>query len=162
MAVMLQSDSTVQCTDCTTDFSWFIDPLLLYNCVCVCVCRPSPASVWVCSHRGTAALYPPPTPLLPQEAAAPHEDDVPHQPERGHAPPPPRYRHSNTGEAQKKRWTNHQLQNEASSKSASCIKLVKLKIHILPPKQQYIQSQKWDIQGHAPQSEVIRTECSHL
>lgn len=67
---------------------------------CVYVYRPSPASVWARDHRGPAALHPPPPPQLPQEAAAPHEDDVAHQPECGHAPPPPRHRHSNTGEAQ--------------------------------------------------------------
>lgn len=74
---------------------------LLYDRVCMCVYRPYPVSLRARGHRGPAALHPPAPTLLPQEVAAAHEDDVTHQPERGHAPPPPRHRHQNTGEAQK-------------------------------------------------------------
>lgn len=56
----------------------------------------------MCCHRSPAALHPPPAPQLSQEVAAPHEDDVSHQPECGHAPPPPRHRHENTGETLKR------------------------------------------------------------
>lgn len=61
------------------------------------VCRRSPASVWTCSHRGPAALHPPPSTRLPQEVAAAHEDGVTHQPECRHASPPPCYRHPDIG-----------------------------------------------------------------
>lgn len=43
-------------------------------------------------------MHPPPPAHFPQEATATHEDDVTHQPERGHAPPPPRHRDPNAGE----------------------------------------------------------------
>lgn len=42
-------------------------------------------------------MHPPPSSCLSQEVAAPDEDDVTYQPERGHASSPPRHRHQNTG-----------------------------------------------------------------
>lgn len=61
-------------------------------------CRRSPAAVRARRHRGAAALHAAPPAGVPQEAAAPHEDGVPHQPERGHAAPPSGHRHPDAGE----------------------------------------------------------------
>lgn len=89
-------------------WSWvillFVSVLLMvqsspFLSLCVCtVIRPSPASLWASGDWGTAALHPPPAACLPQEVAAPYEDDVAYQPERGHASPPSRHRHPNAGE----------------------------------------------------------------